>query len=211
MLYLLLDESGDLGFDFVQKKPSKYFVITIVVVDGSEDRKILKTAIKRTLRHKLNAKKKNKASELKAKSTSLEIKQYAYKYIHNIPFTIYSLVVDKRKSLEALAKNKAHIYNYITRQLLDKITLHSSQIELVMDRSKSREEIQEFNEYVISHLQAKISPRTPFQIYHIDSELEPLIQWADLFAWGILRKYEKNDLSWYNHFKDHIKYEQLFK
>ncbi len=29
MLYLYLDESGDLGFDFVNKKPTKHFVISI--------------------------------------------------------------------------------------------------------------------------------------------------------------------------------------
>ena len=32
MLHLFLDESGDLGFDFVNKKPSKFFTITILVL-----------------------------------------------------------------------------------------------------------------------------------------------------------------------------------
>lgn len=30
MWYLYLDESGDLGFDFVNKKPSKFFTVTII-------------------------------------------------------------------------------------------------------------------------------------------------------------------------------------
>ncbi len=34
MWYLYLDESGDLGFDFVNKKPSKFFTITILVIKG---------------------------------------------------------------------------------------------------------------------------------------------------------------------------------
>ena len=41
MLYLFLDESGDLGFDFVQKKPSNYFVIAILTVKGSNNRKLV--------------------------------------------------------------------------------------------------------------------------------------------------------------------------
>lgn len=30
MWYLYLDESGDLGFDFVNKKPSKFFTVSIL-------------------------------------------------------------------------------------------------------------------------------------------------------------------------------------
>ena len=39
MLYLYLDESGDLGFDFFAKKPSKYFTVTVMLVQGTENRK----------------------------------------------------------------------------------------------------------------------------------------------------------------------------
>ncbi len=37
MLYLYLDESGDLGFDFFTKKPSKFFTITIMMMKEIED------------------------------------------------------------------------------------------------------------------------------------------------------------------------------
>ncbi|MBP7057538.1 DUF3800 domain-containing protein, partial [Candidatus Gracilibacteria bacterium] len=109
MLYLFLDESGDLGFDFVQAKPSKYFVITIVAVEGMQNKKLLETAIKRTLKRKINAR-KNKTDELKARSTTLDVKKYAYKCTRDAQFSIYSLVVDKRSALQALAKDKSRIY-----------------------------------------------------------------------------------------------------
>lgn len=32
MWFLYLDESGDLGFDFVNKKPSKFFTIAILEI-----------------------------------------------------------------------------------------------------------------------------------------------------------------------------------
>jgi hypothetical protein len=41
MLFLYLDESGDLGFDFVNKKPSKFFVVTILAVKGYEENRKL--------------------------------------------------------------------------------------------------------------------------------------------------------------------------
>ncbi|MEK6700308.1 MAG: hypothetical protein AABZ10_14850 [Nitrospirota bacterium] len=37
MLYLYLDESGDLGFDFFAKKPSKYFTVTVLAVSGKAE------------------------------------------------------------------------------------------------------------------------------------------------------------------------------
>jgi len=43
MWYLYMDESGDLGFDFVNKKPSKFFTITIVGFNGvSINRSLIK-------------------------------------------------------------------------------------------------------------------------------------------------------------------------
>ncbi|MBL4648057.1 MAG: DUF3800 domain-containing protein [Gammaproteobacteria bacterium] len=37
------------------------------------------------------------------------------------------------------------------------------------------------------------------------------IQAVDLFCWGIYRKYECNDLVWYNLFKDRIIAEEIFR
>ncbi len=36
MLYLYLDESGDLGFNFVNRKPSRDFTATVLAVKGNE-------------------------------------------------------------------------------------------------------------------------------------------------------------------------------
>lgn len=65
MLYLYLDESGDLGFDFVNKKPSKFFTITILAIRGSQNNRLLIKAVKKTLVRKLN-RKKSIVAELKS-------------------------------------------------------------------------------------------------------------------------------------------------
>ena len=60
MWYLYLDESGDLGFDFVNKRPSKFFTVSILAVSCQDtNRKLLKAA-KITLRRKLNPAKHQK-------------------------------------------------------------------------------------------------------------------------------------------------------
>ncbi len=56
MWYLYLDESGDLGFDFVHKRPSNFFTVTILVVKGMENNRALANAVKKTIRRKLDPK-----------------------------------------------------------------------------------------------------------------------------------------------------------
>lgn len=50
MLYLYLDESGDLGFDFFTKKPSRFFTITVMVVQGDENKKKIAKGVRQTLK-----------------------------------------------------------------------------------------------------------------------------------------------------------------
>jgi len=60
MKYIYLDESGDLGFDFENKKPSDFFTITIILVKDIESNKALKKEIEVVLKRKLNTKLKSK-------------------------------------------------------------------------------------------------------------------------------------------------------
>ena len=83
MWFLYLDESGDLGFDFVNKKPSKFFTITILAISGIDKNRALINCVKCTINRKLY-KKKNNASELKGSKTSLEVKKYFYERCKNI-------------------------------------------------------------------------------------------------------------------------------
>ena len=58
-MIILLDESGDLGFDFSKPKTSAKFVITLLVCDSAESMDGFKKAVRRTLKNKLNHKKGN--------------------------------------------------------------------------------------------------------------------------------------------------------
>ena len=64
MWYLCLDESGDLGFDFVNKKPSKHFTICLLAMSDSAAYYAIRRAAKKTLRRKVN--KGGRAKRLKA-------------------------------------------------------------------------------------------------------------------------------------------------
>jgi len=93
--YIFLDESGDLGFNF-QKHTSRHFTITLLVVHGKENARKLRKGAETTLKRKLNPKNtKRTVQELKATQTTLDIKQYFYGEVREIPFAIFSRTLDK--------------------------------------------------------------------------------------------------------------------
>ncbi len=49
-MFIYLDESGDLGFDFEKRKTTKKFVITLLVCNSDAARKELDKAVRCTLK-----------------------------------------------------------------------------------------------------------------------------------------------------------------
>lgn len=214
MLYLYLDESGDLGFDFVNKKPSKFFTICILMIREAGDRKRIVKMIERTLRRKLNPKNKRlrQVQEIKGSETTLSIKNYFYRNIRKVPFEIYSITLNKKRVYPHLIEDKSRVYNWIARMLLDKMDLSGAdhQIELILDKSKSKPEIAEFNKYILWQLEGKIDPKVPLKISHLDSCVDKCLNAVDLFAWGLFRKYERRDEDWSGVYQEKIKVDMLY-
>lgn len=212
MWYLYLDESGDLGFDFVNKKPSRHFVIVILAIRTRENQRILDVAVRRTLKKKVNYKKKrNLVNELKGTQLNLINKKYFHEQI-KVPFAVYSIILNKRRVFEHLANDKSRVYNYVAKLLIEKLPFEKAEtaIKFYVDKSKGKPEIKDFNDYLKSHLEGRLSPKVRLDILHEDSCNMPGLQAADLFAYGIFRKYERKDEAWYSIFKDNIQFERMF-
>lgn len=214
MFYIYLDESGDLGFDFVNKRPSKFFVVTILVVKDSNANRMLINGVKKTLRRKLNPKGKREriAYELKGTKTTMEIKDYFFRQVQNIDFELYSLALNKRRVFEYLAREKSRVYNFIARTVLDRIPFEEAKtkVELTIDKSKSKPEIVEFNNYVRRQIESRIDPVVPLNIYHIDSKEHYGLQAVDMFSYAIFEKYERRRVEWYNTIKEKVKYVSVY-
>ncbi len=209
MLYLYLDESGDLGFDFFAKKPSSFFTVTILAIKGVENNRALLGAVRNTVKRKLP---RSSRSELKGSAAAFEIKQYFYNKVRDIPFDIYALTLNKKRVSSDLAQRKDRVYNFIARNVLDKVRMGdaSTRIEFIIDKSKSRHEIKEFNDYITRQLKGRVDPRVPLDIYHHTSHENLGLQAVDLFSWGIFRKHERNDTEWFDLFKGRVKYDDRY-
>ena len=215
MWYLYLDESGDLGFDFVNKRPSKFFTVAVLATQNIGNNRKIQKAVKVVLRRKLNpsSKRKRIVEELKGERTTLEIKDYFFRQLKDTKFAIYAITLNKVRVYEELSQDKSRVYNFIARQVFDNIPFEKSvgkRIILTIDKSKGKKGIREFNRYIIDQLKGRISPKTPFDIYHEDSKKIGGLQAVDVFTWGIHRKYEHDDRTWFNVFKDKIAFDDLY-
>lgn len=215
MYYLYLDESGDLGHLLFSPGASRYFVIAIVEVRGDQSRRALEKAVERTIKNKLHKRHSSKAHplvELKGTNTDLSDKQYFYRQVADVPFTISTVTLKKDRFLSHLQQSPNRVYSFITHLVIKELPLEQASLRVVLtlDKSMRSAAIAEFNTHLIQQLQSRIPPLVPLSINHGFSHENKMLQATDLFAWGIFRKYEAEDTSWYEVFREKVVFEREY-
>lgn len=212
-MIIFLDESGDLGFDFDKPKTSRKFVIALLVCEGYHATDNIRKAVRRTLKNKLNRNKNNKRMihELKGTNTKLAIKKYFFRQLASEGWQVYTVILNKLRVNEDLQQPRAKkkLYNFLARFIIEKIDLSNARtaVTLIIDRSKNKEEVKDFNRYVENQLEALLPLNVPLHIYHERSHENVGLQAVDLFCWGIFRKYEKGERDWYDTYSRSIVFE----
>jgi hypothetical protein len=213
-MVIFLDESGDLGFDFSKKGTNHTFTIALLVCNDNNVARSIRKAVERTLKNKMNRKLKRIAfDELKGNQVPFKTLEYFYRQLPDDGWCLFALVLNKERVYPELrsAGGKKKLYNYLTRQLLEKVGLKDApSVLLIMDRCKNGEDIKDCNRYMTDQMAGYLSVRAPFDIHHQDSKQDKGIQAVDLFCWGIHRKYEHNDEEWYRLYKEKIRYETVY-
>jgi len=201
MWYLYLDESGDLGFDFVTKKPSTHFTVTVVLLRSQQANKALQKAVGVTLNRKL----KN-VHELKGSKLALSYKQYFYNRAKDVPFEIYSITLNKINAQQTFYQNQERLYNFLASKVLDGIPFEQArgQVTIVFDRCKSKPQIAKFNRFLSAQLQGRLDPKVALDMDHLDSQASKNLQACDLFCHGIFVKYERKNREWHDVFDSKI-------
>jgi hypothetical protein len=106
-------------------------------------------------------------------------------------------------------KNLPHehrIYNYLSGEILDRVDLSriQSQLMLIVDKRKGQHGINEFNKFLMPHLEAALPLNVIFDISHEQSHDNPALQAVDLFCWGIRRFFEYGDGTWLSIYRDRL-------
>lgn len=211
-MYIFLDESGDLGFDFSNKNSSHYFCITLLACYTKRTLFSFKLATKRTLLAKFNRKNtKNVTSELKGSGTTFSVKQYFYKQLLKTTdqdWEIYSIIVDKialfKQASEYLEPHR--LYNLLSREIMERIDFSglNDHVQLIVDKCKGKHERAAFDYFLKTNLESKLPINVSLNILHELSHNNAGLQAVDLFCHGIVRKHAQGDISWYSEFADKI-------
>lgn len=197
---IYLDESGNLSFDFTKKKTTKYFVITALLCNDSKTSQQINRIIKWTNKYQ-NNQIKIKFPEVKGSSSTLKIKQYFYKHIRKLnSWGLYTIIVDKKKwsTKQKATISSDEFYDEILIKLLKVIT-YKGPTNITIDLSKNKKGRHNLNTKIFNTF-----PKEQLNIKHDSSHHQSQIQAADLFCWGIAKKYEANNTEWYQIFKDKI-------
>ena len=204
MLYLFLDESGDLGFNFRNKRTSKFFIVTILATTSK--RSIEKLVSKTYLSIK---RRKQKSGTLHAFRETPITRLRLLKGLADKDCTVMTLYLNKKRVYTKLTDEKVVLYNYLTNILLDRIMnkrLINTKVDSVTLIASQRETNKFLNEnfknYLCNQTNLKhklnitVSIKTPYQ--------EKCLQAVDFASWAIFRKHEYDDDSYYQLFKSII-------
>lgn len=207
-LFIYLDESGDLGFNFENKGTPRYFIITLLGCHNELTVNKIKSAVRRTIKNKLKTRKSN-IHELKGTNTTLSVKEYFYNQIdQSKDWHLYGIILDKHKLKDRLPflPPEHRLYNYLSREVLKQVELKNlgSNLLLVVDKRKGKRGINEFNKYLSNHLEAILPLSVTYDISHEQSHENPTLQAADIFCWGIRRYYEHKDDAWLSVYRERL-------
>lgn len=127
---------------------------------------------------------------------------------------VYSITINKQNAQPHLTTKlgKVKLYNYLSKVLLEKIPFNDdgNPVTLVLDKSKSKSEIEDFNQYFERQIQGRLPLNTPLNIYHEDSQANAGLQAVDLFCWGIVRNRARGDNEWLNEYQRFVRGDILF-
>ena len=197
-IYIVLDESGELGFS---EGSSPYFVMGAIVLKAEDVKKVRR--IPKKARRKLGKKKKD-IPELKASKSNNKTRSFVLNELFKCPSAQISAVyVNKKNTYDYIRNNrsqKANHYNYIARVLIvDSLRLYLERIEyvpenaLTIDVYLDRYHTTKFRKKNLEkYIQRMITEAIPYgariQVHQKDSQAEPLIQVTDFVVNAFYRR-----------------------
>lgn len=192
MLYIYIGKSGDLDFNFDNKKQSNFFTICVLVIRGTGNDRAMTKAVKASL--------------------PLVAKKYFYKSVKDIEFCLYAVTLDKRKAYTIPSFNKNRIYNYIAGLTFKGIDFKDTAVRVTMTADIHGQGISDIllDEYLQDQIQGWVDPLIQLKIFRLSS-LENLgLEAAGIFAHGLRMKHEKRNLVWYSVFKEKVRSERIY-
>ncbi len=200
MMYIYLDESGDLGF---RQGGTKYFTIAFVIMENPIyfKRRVKKVKVKYDIPRDV---------ELKGSSTSESIKKDLLNRFAKLDIEIHAITVRKKNVEPKLQRDTNIFYNYMVGlSLVERILQEPPNSEVIINIDKRIISITsgaKFDEYLrLKTWYERERQDIELKIYHIDSQKSHAIQGIDIICNSIFRKYNSNNYKLFNIIQGKVK------
>jgi len=200
MIYVYLDESGDLGFG---QRSTRYFTIAFVVMENPIRFKRCVRKVKEKYSIPSNA-------ELKGSVTKKNIKEDLLNRLSALDIEVHAITVEKKNVDPKLQKNTNILYNYMVGLSLVERALEervNSRIIVEVDkRITSVTSGFNFNDYLKYKIWYEAKRQDiDLHINHLDSHQAYAIQGIDIICNSIFRKYNSNNYELFNIIQGKVK------
>ncbi|RLI88191.1 MAG: hypothetical protein DRO98_03490 [Archaeoglobales archaeon] len=205
MLYVFIDESGNLGFT---KKSTKYYVIASVETRNLTELNGVVKKVRKTLR-----KKKKNIPEFKFTRSDDVIRRRFLSRLIEIDVSFSVIVLQKQTVYNYLKDKKEKLHNYLAGFLAESLSYDYSderEFKIIVDKFiMSKEKRSEFDWYLerrlLNSYEGVDFPR--IGILHEGSQQHPGLQAADFVAGSVFQYYERGKTQYYNIIKPKIRLE----
>ncbi|MBI4598611.1 DUF3800 domain-containing protein [Candidatus Uhrbacteria bacterium] len=207
MSYIMLDESGDLGFSF-EKGSSRHFLITIIFSDSKRRLEKIAKKVHGSLR-----KQHKRVGVLHAYHEKPVTRRRLLSALKDTDSKILVIVLDKNKVYTKLRDEKIVLYNVIANILLDRLFAKKplstdGEITLIASQRETNRFLnQNFKDDLTTQLRDTHQKTIRVEI-GIPSK-EKSLQVVDFVSWAVFRKYEYGDDTYYDIIKSLIIQESL--
>ena len=177
-------------------KSSKFFVISALL---ATELKPLDKILRNARRFKFK-KQLDNVSEVKANSSSSELKTYLIDRMNQLNnYSAFHCVVDKKINKNKIENmKKDQFYNSAAGILAGAIKINSPNVEIHVDKGTSKQISRDKFETSFNTNLRRNSTVDIVKIYHSYSEKFSGIQLVDLLAWVVFQRYNNNDPSYFN-------------
>ena len=177
-------------------KSSKFFVISALL---ATELKPLDKILRNARRYKFK-KQLGNVSEVKANSSSSELKTYLIDRMNQLNnYSAFHCVVDKKINKNKIENmKKDQFYNSAAGILAGAIKINSPNVEIHVDKGTSKQISRDKFETSFNTNLRRNSTVDSVKIYHSYSEKFSGIQLVDLLAWVVFQRYNNNDPSYFN-------------
>ncbi len=200
-----MDESGDLGFDFLRKGTSKFFVITFLFV---KKRRPVEKIVRRVFDSFPKRVRYRHPGPLHCTHEKPAVRLKVLQLLNERDVAIMSIYLNKQKVFTRLQDEKQVLYNYVANILLDRVySKKLISLDTTIHLIASRRETNKFlNENFKSYLSNQVKQQHKLNLaIEIKSPSEDkCLQVTDFVCWSLFRRREYGDESYFNVFKKRV-------